>query len=219
MPTERNETDSRLTSEQLAQWADILRDLAALGLHYSNSPYDIERYTKVQDIALEMLAAVTGTTAVSLEPLRASVMSRATPFAVGDGAVINDDGEILLIQRADNGKWAMPGGVLEVGETPAAGVVREILEETGWTCEAVRLIGVFDSRYCGTTSPHHLYQFLFLCRPLGIAQLAPSHELETLGMRWFAADSLPDNIDSGHVSRIPEAFRVWRGDSRAYFDE
>ena len=48
------------------------------------------------------------------------------------GAVIDDEGRFLAIQRRDNGKWEIPGGILELGETPEEGVVREVLEETGW---------------------------------------------------------------------------------------
>jgi hypothetical protein len=78
---------------------------------------------------------------------------------------------------------------------------------------------VHDSRLCGTTSPHHLYHFLFLCEPLseGAPQTA-SHAFEVLDVSWFAEDALPVDLDPGHVSRIPEAFRAWHGDSRAYFD-
>jgi ADP-ribose pyrophosphatase YjhB (NUDIX family) len=83
---------------------------------------------------------------------------------VGDGAVIDPDGRLLMDRRADNGMWAMPGGALEVGETPAEGVVWEVLEETGVHCRPVAMVGVFDSRLCGTESRHHLYHFVFLCR-------------------------------------------------------
>jgi len=125
---------------------------------------------------------------------------------------------MLLVQRADNAMWAMPGGALEVGETPAAGVVRETLEETGVLCQAVALVGVFDSRLCGTPSRHHVYQFVFLCRPSsGEAQQA-SHEIEVLDTRWFSENELPEDIDPGHQTRIPEAFRVWQGDNRVFFD-
>jgi ADP-ribose pyrophosphatase YjhB (NUDIX family) len=47
------------------------------------------------------------------------------------GIVIREDGRVLAIQRNDNGRWAPPGGVLELDESPAEGVAREILEETG----------------------------------------------------------------------------------------
>jgi len=133
--------------------------------------------------------------------------------------VIDDKGQILLIRRADNGKWAMPGGAFEVGETPAEGVVREALEETGVHCRALSLVGVFDSRFCGTPSRHHLYQFVFLCEPSSQEEPEqPSHAIEVLDTGWFPEDGLPEDMDPGHRSRIPEAFRVWHGDSRASFD-
>ena len=153
-----------ISAQQIAMWADRLRDLSALGLWYATSQYDTDRYQAIQNLALEMLGAATGESVAALEPLRAPIFSRPTPFASGDAAIIDDDGRILLIQRADNGCWAMPGGALEVGETPAEGVAREAFEETGYHCTATALVGVFDSRYCGTTSRHHLYQFVFLCR-------------------------------------------------------
>jgi ADP-ribose pyrophosphatase YjhB (NUDIX family) len=207
-------------AEQIAAWADRLRDISALGLHFAGNPYDGERYQVVQSIAMAMLALATDEPLEQLEPLRAPIFSRPTPLAVGDAAVIDDAGRILLVQRADNGKWAMPGGALEVGETPAEGVVREALEETGVCCRAVALVGVFDSRLCGTISRYHLYQLVFLCKPLdGEEAGAPSHANEVLDKGWFTEDALPEDIDPGHVSRIPEAFRVWRKEGGAFFDE
>ena len=46
----------------------------------------------------------------------------------------------------------------------------------------------------------------------------PPHDFEVLETGWFAEDELPGDLDPGHISRIPEAFRVWRGDVRSYFD-
>jgi ADP-ribose pyrophosphatase YjhB (NUDIX family) len=213
-----------ITTQQIALWADQLRDVAAQGMHWSNSRYDVDRYRAIQTIAMTipkggyaLLAAVTmdgfaatGEPVEALEPLRATVFSHVTPFAVGDAAVIDDAGRILLVQRADNAQWALPGGALEVGETPAQGVVREALEETGVASEAVALVGVFDSRLCGTLSRHQLYQFVFLCRPLAGRPPGPaSHAHEVLGTGWFAEDALPADIDPGHVTRIPVAFRAW----------
>jgi mutator protein MutT len=205
-------------AEQIALWADKLRDIAAMGLRFSQNFHDQVAFRSVQTVAMEMLASATNEPWEQIEPLRASVFSSPTPFATGDAAVIDDDGQILLIQRADNGKWAMPGGALEVGETPAQGVVREALEETGIHSQVVSLVGIFDSRLCGTISRHHLYQFVFLCRPLSKEAEPPSHALEVLSTRWFLEKELPEDIDPGHQSRIPEAFRVWRGDSRVFFD-
>ena len=206
-------------AEQLAQRADRLRDISAMGLLFTQDLYDRQRYRAVQTIAMEMLAMAGGQSLDQIEPLRGPIFSSPTPFSGGDAAVIDGRGRILLIRRADNGQWAMPGGALEVGETPAAGVEREALEETGIHCRAVSLVGVFDSRLCGTVSRHPLYQFLFLCRPLEREPAAPaSHAVEVLEKGWFPQDGLPEPLDPGHRTRIPEAFRVWRGDYRPFFD-
>jgi ADP-ribose pyrophosphatase YjhB (NUDIX family) len=206
-------------TEQLALWADRLRDISAMGLLFTESFYDRERYRAVQTIAMEMLALASGQSLDQIEPLRGPIFSSPTPFSGGDAAVIDDQGQILLIRRADNGRWAMPGGALEVGETPAEGAMREALEETGVCCRAVSLVGVFDSRLCGTVSRHHLYQFLFLCRPMSREPSAPpSHAAEVREVAWFPEDGLPEDLDPGHRTRIPEAFRVWHGDNRAFFD-
>lgn len=207
-------------AEQIAAWADKLRDISAMGLHFAKNPHDREHYQQVQDIAMAMFALATDQSLEELEPLRTPIFSRPTPLAVGDAAVIDGAGRILLVRRADNGKWAMPGGALEVGETPAEGVVREALEETGVHCQPVALVGIFDSRLCGTTSRHHLYQMVFLCNPLdGRVRDTPSHSHEVLDREWFRESELPEDIDPGHVSRIPEAFRVWRKEREAFFDD
>lgn len=206
-------------ARKLIQWAEKLRDVSALGLYFTKNMYDREHFKTVQDIAMEMHGLATDTPMSELEPLRAPIFSRPTPIATGDAAVIDDEGRILLIRRADNGLWAMPGGALEVGETPAEGVLREAFEESGVRAEAVALVGVFDSRLCKTASRHHLYQFVFLCHPTnGHEAEMPTHAAETLGAAWFSEDALPDDLDPGHAVRIPHAYRIWHGMGRAFFD-
>ncbi|MBI1801631.1 MAG: NUDIX hydrolase N-terminal domain-containing protein [Chloroflexi bacterium] len=219
-------------AQQIALWADKLRDMSAMGLLFSQNIYDRENYQTIQQMGMEMLALATGESLEQIEPLRAPVFSRPTPISTADAAIIDDAGRIFLIHRADNQKWAMPGGAMAVGETPAEAAAREAFEETGMRCQPVAFVGVHDSRLCGSVTRHHLYHFLFLCQPLNGGQgagaglapaLAPSHALEVLDARWFAEDALPPDLDPGHVRRIPEAYRVWRGPSTgsgcgAYFD-
>jgi ADP-ribose pyrophosphatase YjhB (NUDIX family) len=206
---------------RLALWADQIRDMTAMGLHFSRNSHDLENYERLRQIALEMTALATGDDLAALEPLRETIFARPTPMSVGDAAIIDGAGRIVLIQRADNGLWAMPGGAIAVGETPAAATVREAWEETGVRCEAVQLAAVHDSRLCGTLSRYHLYHFLFLCRPLDPnPPLAPAkHPQEVLAARWFAESDLATlDLDPGHASRIPHAYRAWRGEPRTYFD-
>jgi ADP-ribose pyrophosphatase YjhB (NUDIX family) len=58
------------------------------------------------------------------------------------GVVVNEYGEVLLIQRDDTRTWAMPGGSLDAGELPTTGVAREVEEETGLKVLPVRLVGL-----------------------------------------------------------------------------
>ncbi|HVE75378.1 MAG TPA: NUDIX hydrolase N-terminal domain-containing protein [Actinomycetota bacterium] len=205
-------------TRRIASLAERLRGLSASGLHYSSEGYGRERWTSVQDVVLELFSVVTGETLEELGPLRETLLLHPTPFAAADAAIIDRDGRMLLIQRSDNGLWAMPGGASEVGETPAQTATREAFEETGVTCEATALAGVFDSRLCGSVTRHHLYHFLFICKPLEAPLEEPKHARESLDRGWFVESELPSNLDPGHVTRIPVAFAVWRSDRPAYFD-
>ena len=66
---------------------------------------------------------------------------------VGIGAVIVDDGKVVLIKRRYpplQGEWSLPGGGVEIGETLEAAVAREMLEETGLEVVVGPVIEVFD---------------------------------------------------------------------------
>jgi mutator protein MutT len=88
------------------------------------------------------------------------------------GAVIRKDGRILLQQRADDGRWGLPGGAIDPGEAPARAVVREVYEEVGLRVRPVRLLGVFGGfPRCRHVYPNgdevQLLVNLFLCETLG----------------------------------------------------
>ncbi len=210
-------------AQQIALWADTLRDLSAVGLKFSQNLYDHDRYRAIQNMAIDMMAAAMDQPRAQLEPLREPLFTRPTPIVAGNAAVISTSRRLLLMQRADTRLWALPGGGMEVGETAAAAVVREVLEETGVRCEPVALVGVYDSRHWDVspfTHAQHIYKFTFLCRPLDDGQAAgsPSHAHETLNTGWFAEDALPDDLYGGHRQRIRDAFRIWSGEGQAHFD-
>lgn len=69
-------------------------------------------------------------------------------------------GRILLIQRADNGLWATPGGGCDVGESAATTGEREVWEETGYRVKVTNLLGIFDSRHCRSQMGSQLYHIL-----------------------------------------------------------
>src|SRR4051794_4176924 len=69
------------------------------------------------------------------------------------GIVRGDQDRILLLRRADDGTWDLPGGATDPGETPAQTVEREVREESGLSVRAVRLAGVFGGRDFRRTYP------------------------------------------------------------------
>ncbi|HEY7086920.1 MAG TPA: NUDIX domain-containing protein [Tepidisphaeraceae bacterium] len=74
-------------------------------------------------------------------------IGKGAVLAAGAAAVIFDEWreKILLTRRSDNGRWCLPGGSMESGESAAETCVREVLEETGLHVEIVKLIGVYTS--------------------------------------------------------------------------
>ncbi len=85
------------------------------------------------------------------------------PF-IGVGAIIVEDGRVLLVKRGHEpltGEWSIPGGVLELGETVRQGVAREALEETGLIVEPLELLGVFD-RVVRDLDERTLYHYVLI---------------------------------------------------------
>ena len=91
---------------------------------------------------------------------------------VGVGAVIVDDGKVLLIKRKYEplkGHWSLPGGMVEVGEPLEAALTREMQEETGLLVDVGPVIEVFD-RIMRDEQRRVRYHFVlidYLCWPSG----------------------------------------------------
>lgn len=104
----------------------------------------------------------------------ARIIQREFPDAPipGVGAVVVDQGRVLLVKRGrepSKGKWSLPGGMLELGESLTEGVRREVEEETGLQVEPVELIELIDRivRETGSGTERVRYHYViadYLCR-------------------------------------------------------
>jgi len=114
-------------------------------------------------------------------------MQREYPVSplLGVGAVIVDEGRVLLIRRAGEpmkGHWSLPGGLIELGESLTEGVRREVREETGLVVEPLELIELLDRiDRVGERVRYHYVIADYLCRVTGGALQAAS---DADGARW-----------------------------------
>jgi mutator protein MutT len=101
---------------------------------------------------------------------------------VGVGAVIVQDGKVLIVKRKYDplaGQWSLPGGGVELGETLEDSVVREMLEETGLEIEVGPVIEVFDriTRDSNGDVRYHFVLVDYLCWPVA-GELRASSDAE-----------------------------------------
>ena len=185
-------------TRDLVRWSETLAGIARTGMGFTQNLYERERYEEVLHVAADIKAAADEALEVRreqdhfvqewMESIGEGIPGYVTP-KVAIGAIVgNDDGEILLMQRADSGIWLYPTGWADVGYSASEVAVKEVLEETGIECEPVQLLGVVDGQRMGF-SRFGMYMLLFHCRATGGA--LQGHPLETSGLGWFAPDALP----------------------------
>jgi len=121
----------------------------------------------------------------------------------GVAAVIFQDERVLLQRRDDNGRWGLPGGSVEPGESVRTAVIREVREETGLDVEPLRLIGVYSdpANHQIITYPDgnviHYVSSVFECAVRGGTLTCCDESLE---LAFFPPDALP--ADTLPISRI-----------------
>lgn len=113
------------------------------------------------------------------------------------GVVAEDSARrVLLLQRAGEGTWGLPGGGVDPGETWAQAALRECLEETGWEVGLRGLLGIYSDpttqiyRYPDGTAVQ-FFGVVFLATTLRQSGL-PDGEASALG--FFALDDLPEPL-------------------------
>jgi 8-oxo-dGTP pyrophosphatase MutT (NUDIX family) len=128
-----------------------------------------------------------------LRDLRAVVGPRLL-LLPGVSAIIRDASErVLFIRRADDGRWGLPAGAVDPGESPVDAIVREVREETGLVVRPARVAGVFGGggyrhRYPNGDQVEWVVA-VFDCDVVG-GVLAPQ-DGEALELRYFGPEDAP----------------------------
>lgn len=173
--------------ENWLRWAVELQSLAQAGLAYGNDVYDLERYTRIREIAAEMLVEPSGLPLERVKDLFCRETGYQTP-KLDSRAAIFQDGKVLLVQEND-GRWSLPGGWVEVDLSVGENTVKEAKEEAGVDVVPERLIAVQDrARHNQPLYAYGVCKIFVLCTLLGGRFEKNS---ETLQSRWFGEDELP----------------------------
>jgi 8-oxo-dGTP diphosphatase len=113
------------------------------------------------------------------------------------------DGRYVLIRRSDTGKWALPGGTLEWGETLRGAIERELHEEVGTRLVSLgEVIGVYSK---SERDPRFHAVTILVDATVAPPTQAPDNPLEILEVRMFTEDELPTDLSHGMSEMLSNA--------------
>lgn len=171
------------------QWTRKLQSVAQAGLTYSTDRYDLERYEKIREIALEILDEYTGIGHDRIRYLFALETGYQTP-KVDIRASVFRDNKILMVKEKSDGEWSLPGGWADVDTSVSESAVRECFEEAGAIVRPYRIIAIHHAnKHNNPLFLHTIYKIFVECELVEIRFNANS---ETLEAGFFEPDNLPE---------------------------
>lgn len=206
--------ENKNTAQRLVEISHELQAIASCGVLYAKNIFDTEHYTRVNELAAELL-----TMAVDDMPLESAVKlfmdneGYQTPKIDTRAVIFNERDEILLIHDFD-GKWALPGGWCDYNQSICSNTIKEAREEAGLEVVPVRLLAAHSHRKRNNPdSFFSVMRFFMLCEVVGGEFKAND---ETTESRYFPIDNLPEDLNR-HKSRpeqIRECYECWKDPSR-----
>lgn len=195
--------------ETWLSWAIELQALAQAGLFYSKDIYDIERFSRIREIAAEMIASPAGLPLERVKDLFCNETGYQTPKLDTRAAVFQQD-KILLVQE-NNGLWSLPGGWVDVDLSVGENTIKEVKEEAGLDVMPRMVIAVQDrKKHNPEIYAYNICKVFVLCDLLGGSFQANS---ETIARGWFTMDSLPPLSENKNTrSQIQMCFDAVRAE-------
>lgn len=195
--------------ETWLSWAIELQALAQAGLFYSKDIYDIERFSRIREIAAEMIASPAGLPLERIKDLFCNETGYQTPKLDTRAAVFQQD-KILLVQE-NNGLWSLPGGWVDVDLSVGENTIKEVKEEAGLDVMPRMVIAVQDrKKHNPEIYAYNICKVFVLCDLLGGSFQANS---ETIASGWFTMDSLPPLSENKNTrSQIQMCFDAVRAE-------
>lgn len=203
-----------MTTNNLFDLSDILDKIKAIALEgakYAKDPYDIDRYKKLLDIASKNYASIFNYDQQSLDKIFADSIGSTTPKLGADAAIINQDNQILVLQRSDDQTWCLPCGWVDVGESPSQAAVREVFEEAGIRVEPEGYLSVTKKGPDLASHLVHQVNIITVMRKVpSDIDVRLSHE--HVNFKWISSLSDIEPYHLGHERQI-EVILGYVGDS------
>lgn len=188
---------------------DEIQAIARTGLNFTSGEYDRERYERLLQYSVHQFNKF-------IQPLDDKTKLRfaeeagyITPKVGADAAVFNDNGEILLMERADGSGWCLPCGWVEANERPIDAAIREVKEETGLDVAVKQLVGVFTRKASAKNGPHTMVAVVHLCEIIG-GELTLSPEGSAL--KYWRLEDVP-HWHPNHNKYAFAAREMWQADT------
>ncbi|MHB1481981.1 MAG: NUDIX hydrolase [Bellilinea sp.] len=179
-----------MTDPKWLAWVQQVQALAQDGLAYTQNSFDLDRYRALQNVAAKIMAQYSSIEFEKVDGLFTHQAGYATPKLDCRGVVFNGD-NLLLVKELVDGGWTLPGGWVDIGESPSRAVEREVLEESGFVVKARKLLALDDRsepRHGHPPFIFHTYKMFILCDLIGGK---PADSIETAGAAFFAEDEIP----------------------------
>jgi ADP-ribose pyrophosphatase YjhB (NUDIX family) len=187
-------------------WAAELQSIAQAGLTFCNERYDLDRYEKIRNIAVEILHEYTDIDHKKIRELFASETGYQTP-KVDIRASVFKDNKILLVKEKTDGAWSLPGGWADVNTSVGESVVRECLEEAGATVKPKRIIAIhLGNKHNNPLFPYTIYKIFVECE---LIENCFIENTETIEAGFFEIDKLPElSIHRNNPDQIKMCFEA-----------
>lgn len=170
------------------KWVLEIQAIAQNGLAYCGNEFDRERYIRLREISAEMASMNSQYSFHDINEIFSLERGYATP-KLDVRAFILRDKKLLLVQERADSLWTLPGGWVDVNESPSESVIRETREETGFNISVIRLLALWDKqKHDHPPQWPHAYKFFFHCE---IISGEPKENLEISKIDFFDVKELP----------------------------
>lgn len=172
-------------------WLDWISEALALtqaGLAYTQCEFDTERYTRLRAMLFELTAHINE---CPIETIKAQLnleKGYPTPKVDVRAFVLKQD-KVLLVKERSDMLWSLPGGWVDINQSPAEAAIKETVEETGFQVEVKKLLALWDKqKHDHPPQWPHIHKYFFHC---DIVSGTPTPNLEISDIDFFERDKLP----------------------------